>query len=482
MKLLLKYRQRLAIGVLALWALTGILPASYALAGDHDLPVQQVSCPSTSSNNYSSGAVYQYDLDNPVRPASNHADKNLALRSYAAVSEAAVLVSYGKGDSKQPPQFATLFNPDRMPTLSGTYRANHWNWASPPNPGSRSNPITSPPVTVLGLETTPGEVLEAPTHGRDLGSPWGKGGSVVIFADEDSITLKFTREDSAAVGYTVHIDNICVDPNLLALYNSLDNADRNSTGTGSGNKPRDSSTDYSLPGLRPGQPFGTARDSEIRVAIVDTGAFQDPRSRDDWWQIRPAPPPLGVPSPASPANGATSVENPITLAWNPVNGATSYRVRLDDSSSFGSPTLDTTVSGTSTVAPNLTAGKKYYWQVYAIDGSGNKSAWSAKWSLTVAVPPPPPGPTLFSPDDGADTPQRPLFEWEAIAGATRYQLQVAAKATFSGVVINKNKLTTTTFEATKDLSRGKTYYWRVRARDASGKWGSWSETRTFFVP
>src|SRR5690606_22459147 len=34
------------------------------------------SCPTTSSQSYSQGAAFQFDLDNPVRPAWNHADKN----------------------------------------------------------------------------------------------------------------------------------------------------------------------------------------------------------------------------------------------------------------------------------------------------------------------------------------------------------------------------------------------------------------------
>jgi hypothetical protein len=107
---------------------------------------------------------------------------------------------------------------------------------------------------------------------------------MVIFADADSITLRYARQDSVApTGYTLHVDNICTDPNLLALYNSLDNVTRN-TFMGQG------AWFYNLPVLPAGQPFGTARGSEIRVAIVDSGAFQDPRSCNEWWQIRPNPP------------------------------------------------------------------------------------------------------------------------------------------------------------------------------------------------
>ena len=103
--------------------------------------------------------------------------------------------------------------------------------------------------------------------------------AIVIFADEDTVTLHYTREDSAAVGYTLHVDQICTDPNLLALYNSLD--------APAGPRYQYPSSGYNLPVLAAGQPFGTTGFGEMVVAVVDTGAFQDTRSCNEWWQIRP---------------------------------------------------------------------------------------------------------------------------------------------------------------------------------------------------
>jgi hypothetical protein len=101
---------------------------------------------------------------------------------------------------------------------------------------------------------------------------------IVLFADTDSVTFRYTREDSSgSLGYTLFVDNVCTDPNLLALYASLDGGARYVFGGGS----------YNLPNLPAGQVFATARGSEIRVAVVDTGAFMDPRSCNEWWQIRP---------------------------------------------------------------------------------------------------------------------------------------------------------------------------------------------------
>ncbi|MGD2048508.1 MAG: hypothetical protein PVH03_03395 [Chloroflexota bacterium] len=239
-------------------------------------------CPTSSNNSYSSGFALQYDKDDPVRPAYNHADKNLALRGYIANNDPNLirdLRDYGSDDPTQPPQFATLFQPSRVPGFVGFYRVYDWNWAPSPDPGSRGTPAPNPEVTVMGLQTTPGEVLRVPTSGYDIG---GGREVLVIFADEDTVALRYTREDSSgSAGYTVHIDKICTDPNLLARYNEDDDPDG----------PRyiydPPSHSYDLPNLPAGKPIGVARGGEVIVAIVDSGTFQDPRSCKEWWQIRP---------------------------------------------------------------------------------------------------------------------------------------------------------------------------------------------------
>ena len=238
----------------------------------------QYTCPVTSSNHYDYGIAFQYDTDNPVRPAYLHADKNLALRGYTPTDPPLrELVNYGSGDPIQPPQFATLFDPPRVPALVNFYRVHDWYWAPSPAPGTRGDPLTNYPVTALELRTTPGEILSVPESGYNIG---GGMEILVLFADEDSIALRYTRDDSSAPGgYTVHVDNICTDPNLLALYNLLDDPD--------GPRYQFPNPSYNLPSLPAGHPFGTARGEGIGVAIVDTGGFMDPRSCNEWWQERP---------------------------------------------------------------------------------------------------------------------------------------------------------------------------------------------------
>ena len=243
------------------------------------------SCPKASANSYAAGSAFQYDLDNPVRPAWNHADKNLALRGYTPNADGNLqrqLVNYGSDDPNQPPQFATLFKPARVPDLTGFYRVGEWLWAPSPDPGQRGSPISQPKVTALGLEVNPGETIYVPTSGYNIG---GGMEVLILFADEDSVTLRYTREDSSgSAGYTVFVDRICTDPNLLALYQIHDDP------AGPRYKyvrPAKRPYSYNLPNLPAGHPLGTVIDSQFVVAISDTGAFQDPRSCNEWWLIRP---------------------------------------------------------------------------------------------------------------------------------------------------------------------------------------------------
>jgi hypothetical protein len=243
------------------------------------------ACPTSSTNRYASGTATQYDLDDPVRPAQAHADKNLALRGYTPNTDAGLrreLVDYGTDVPTRPPQLATLFQPARVPPLSGFYRVHDWNWGPSPEPGTPGAPLTIWPVTALGLQVTPGEALLVPASAYDIGQGYQV---IVLYADERRVALRYAREDSAgAQGYTVHIDGLCTDPNLLARYLGLDAA--------AGPRyvyrpPNQRPYEYLLPVLPAGKPLGVARGSEVVVAVVDTGSFMDPRSCNEWWQIRP---------------------------------------------------------------------------------------------------------------------------------------------------------------------------------------------------
>jgi hypothetical protein len=225
--------------------------------------------------------VRQWDNDNPVRPAWNHADKNLALRSYAidnslTTPQKQIAPLYAESEPLAP-NLRGLFVDNRTPTVLNVYDVYDWDWGTPPNPGTRSSNFvnTSWPITVLGVQVTPDETIRTPTSGYDLGANVK---AIVLYAANNRITIHYTREDSVATGYSIHLENICVDPSLLALYNSLDGTARNTYWGGP-----NGSYDYDLVTLTALQPIGTAMGTEMQIVVRDTGGFMDPRSQNDWW-------------------------------------------------------------------------------------------------------------------------------------------------------------------------------------------------------
>lgn len=192
-----------------------------------------------------------------------HPNMNLAVRGWQPVDEALAFQNYGADvDLVQPPRLLELI--DRAPVFRSTHRVYDWNGV---HPYRRERPITDWPVTLLGLAAQPGDPLRAPSSGRPV-SP--EHAVLVHYAAPDRVTLQYTRDDISSKGYTLHVDQICVDPSLVALYRQLDAAGRGR-----------------LPALRPRQTFGRARADQVLVAIRDSGRFMDPRSRRDWWDWYP---------------------------------------------------------------------------------------------------------------------------------------------------------------------------------------------------
>lgn len=196
------------------------------------------------------------------RPAAEHADLNLALRGYVPTDAYRGLIDLDGVSDYRAPQLAGLFSDQRTGEFTSVYQVHHWDWAT----NSRGGRITDPEVTLAGLATERGETVHVPVSGYSIGQGYSV---LVLYADMERITLKFTGEDNVIYGYTLHIEGICVDPNLRSLY-----AQMNATGRSQ------------LPALQIGQAFGRAIDTEIGVAIRDNGRFMDPRVRKDWWRGR----------------------------------------------------------------------------------------------------------------------------------------------------------------------------------------------------
>lgn len=229
------------------------------------------TCPTTSSTVFDlvpiEGAYYK---DNAL--TDENADFRLSILGYAPSSAGLGLVDYGGDTDSNAPKFIGMFEPNRTPTIRAAYQVHGWNWADggpAPTPpyGTRAAVNTSWPAHVIDLTTTAGETIQILERSVVIWS--GDNVALVLYASETEVTFAYTRNDSV-MGYVVHMLNLCVNPALVAAYRAqLTGAGKRATGY--------------LPALKVGQTLGTARAGWVTVAIRDTGAYMDPRSRKDWW-------------------------------------------------------------------------------------------------------------------------------------------------------------------------------------------------------
>jgi len=173
----------------------------------------------------------------------------------------------------------------------------------------------------------------------------------------------------------------------------------------------------------------------------------------------------------TPANGATNQPTTLTLTWNQVSTATTYRLQVDSNSSFTSPVVDTILADTSKPVGPLRNKTTYYWHVNATN-IGGTSAYSTTWHFTtiVAVPQPP---VLAAPANGAtDQPVTLTLRWNPSQDAATYRLQMARDSGLTLIVRDDSSIVATQ-EQVGPLDHDSVYFWRVQAKNLAGT-SAWS--------
>lgn len=198
---------------------------------------------------------------------------------------------------------------------------------------------------------------------------------------------------------------------------------------------------------------------------------------------------LGIPSVPtlqSPASNALVTDYTPTLNWSDSTGDLHhYALQIDDNSDFSSPVLDVSTAGTAseyTPASDLPSNAKLYWRVRSVNAAGGASAWTALRYFRSAMLPPnsvspgnvyPPGP-----EEQLLT-RRPTFDWDAVAGAASYTLEVSTTPSFATKAINKTvNAPASEYTHTSDLAANTIYYWRVKANGVNGP-SLYSQVRQF---
>ena len=194
-----------------------------------------------------------------------------------------------------------------------------------------------------------------------------------------------------------------------------------------------------------------------------------------------------APTISSPAQGSSQFVG-VYLNWNPILNSAGYQRQIDTSAAFNSPLFNTITeayinsssgnSDTDDNPSNLRFGQKYFWRVRAFI-AGDTSAWTTSDFTTLDLV------TQSSPNNG-DNWTGVTINWAPHNGVLFYDLQIDTSSNFNSSVllnVSKNYINSTngnsdTEHFASNLFFGKTYYWRVRARNAVDT-SNWSTNWTF---
>jgi hypothetical protein len=170
---------------------------------------------------------------------------------------------------------------------------------------------------------------------------------------------------------------------------------------------------------------------------------------------------------SSPADGAADQTIPLTVSWTKATGAASYHLQMATDSGFVAlGVVDSALADTLKSVGGLANNTKYFWRVRAKNPVG-VSSWSTTRSfITFAAALQ--APVLRSPADGATgQPVAPVLLWQGVNGAKKYHIQVSISSDFSTIVTQDSALTDTS-RTLAGLDNSTTYFWRVRAENATG--------------
>jgi hypothetical protein len=166
----------------------------------------------------------------------------------------------------------------------------------------------------------------------------------------------------------------------------------------------------------------------------------------------------------------------VVLDWNPIDGASTYRVQVSTDVNFLTTVVDASAIKSTRYSPPTTLDNdQYYWRVAPINADGYQTPFdptvTPTWNFTRRWPD---QATLEYPEDGTAVGDPFYFQWTPVPLASRYDIQISPNESFTPT----NTVTTcTTVHTTYTPSASAndcwpaaagTYFWRVIAYDDPG--------------
>ncbi|HET6569158.1 MAG TPA: T9SS type A sorting domain-containing protein [Rhodothermales bacterium] len=197
------------------------------------------------------------------------------------------------------------------------------------------------------------------------------------------------------------------------------------------------------------------------------------------WTFRTPDLPAEPPVLLAPGEGAAYIRN-VDFIWTPGQYARSSRLQVATDSTFQSIVVDSSGLIYGAYGLILPGRPKYYWRVASVNSLGE--VWSSFKSFGVFPEPPSTAPEPLFPLDGtvieSDT---VVLEWSTVPDATSYTIELAHSPSFENTLsprIPRDPRDTTSAISGRELEAGTFYYWRVQARNPSGR-SEWSELGAF---
>jgi len=182
-----------------------------------------------------------------------------------------------------------------------------------------------------------------------------------------------------------------------------------------------------------------------------------------------------IPRLKTPENNLATGDHLINFTWDPADVTDLklsftieiYQVLINSVIQITTKTTQQTLIGL-----NIEASGKYKWRVFATDNAGNQSAMSEYRNFEIQSPKDLSltSVSMISPiDNSMIIDKKVTFWWNALAGAEKYNLQIATPSFANPIKLIYDQWVTTNLVAV-DLDGG-TYEWRVKASNSISETG-----------